>query len=187
MNARKFGALELFITLGIFALIAGGVYSFWKLNSEKSSHDSTMEDAGSKENQSTSSASGKPTTVVSSPKQKLQLRSPNGGEVWVRGKQYNVRWTSELPDKTRIIAVIFKSSRVISNPYTSASTVTGFEMFSPTLFPESTNEGSFVYRVPDSLAPGQYQILLWAGDNCNPNDKTKHCDFDLSNGLLTVK
>ena len=187
MSTRKFGILELIAILGIFALVVGGVYSFWKLNSEKSSTGSAEENSNRNEAEQATSTNSKPTTVVSTPKQKLRLISPNGGEVWVRSKQYNVRWTSEFSEKTKITAVIFKTSRVVTNPYISASIVTGFEMFSPAVFPAATNEGSFVYRVPDSLAAGQYQILLWAGDNCSPTDRSRHCDFDLSNSLFTIK
>ncbi len=187
MSTRKFGVLELIAILGIVALVVGGGYSFWKLNSEKSPRGSAKENSNKNEINATSTLSSKPTTVVSTPKQKLRLISPNGGEVWERSKQYNVRWTSEFSEKTRITAVIFKTSRVVTNPYTSAGIVTGFEMFSPAVFPAATNEGSFVYRVSDSLATGKYQILLWAGENCSPTDRLRRCDFDLSNNLFTIK
>lgn len=131
----------------------------------------------------------KPSTgggVVATP-QKVRIIAPNGGEVWQRGKQYPVKWTIAI-DSRDVQVILIPSSSVITNPFSVApSRVVGQEMFNSIVFPSKSAEGSYEYKVPQSLSVGTYQVLIWAGDKCSTNQVKTGCAYDLSDRLLTVR
>jgi hypothetical protein len=142
--------------------------------------------AGSGSGSKTSSSTTKKPPVVK--KGPMQVVFPNGGEVWERGKQYNVRWNTDLSSSISIVAVLFPTDAVVSDPYaTNPGTIAGVEMFTKPLINKKFNDGSYSYRVPDTLAPGPYQVLIWGGERCSPTNTTKKCPFDLSDGLITIQ
>ena len=118
----------------------------------------------------------------------MKLVSPNGGEVWERAKQYNVRWNTDLAVSVPIVAVLFPAKKAIVDPYAvSPGAIAGVEMFTHATLSHGFNDGSYSYRVPDTIAPGTYQVILWGGTRCGPAYATKPCQYDLSDGLLTIK
>ena len=120
----------------------------------------------------------------------VSIITPNGGETWLRNKQYNIKWdTKGVAADERVDVVLIKTSKAISSPYTSPSALNGaFAIFEQATFPTGLpKEGSVNYYVPDSLVPGTYQMLIWAGRNCSTTNLVAKCIFDLSNGLITIK
>ncbi len=119
---------------------------------------------------------------------KVQVISPNGGEIWERRQDYNVRWDfKDLPLNTQMSGVLIRTNSVITNPYAkNPGRLSSREMFYPAMFPQGyPKDGSYTYRVPDTLAPGTYQVLIFAGENCA--SATSKCQYDLSNKLFTIK
>lgn len=130
-------------------------------------------------------AQGSPPAAAKKP---VRLIYPNGGQVWYRGKQYNIQWRSDLPGTIGVRAVLFKPTTLVTDPYAvRPRSIGGYEMFSRSTFTTGGNEGSFSYRVPDGLPPGKYQVLLWAGDNCSEARPEKRCQFDLSDSFFTIR
>jgi hypothetical protein len=120
----------------------------------------------------------------------VQVISPNGGEVWVRGQQYNIKWnTTGVASTTAVYLDLIKTSVIISDPYAVTPEVLGgYELFHQSVFPKGLpKEGTVSYKVPDTMKPGTYQLLVWAGKDCAITKPGKECLFDLSNGLITVK
>lgn len=137
---------------------------------------------------SQTSTQGSGTQISPSKKGPMQLVFPNGGEVWQRGSHYNVRWNTDLAKTVSIVAVLFPTEVVINDPYaTHPGTISGVEMFTKSIMSRGANDGSYSYRVPDTLPAGTYQVLLWGGDKCSPSNFTKKCSYDISDGLITVK
>jgi len=120
----------------------------------------------------------------------LRVVSPNGGDVWQRGKQYQVRWESSLTNSTKITLLLTKTSKMIMDPYSlDARTLSQqFEMFARSVFPDGlSNEGSYNYVVPPTIPTGTYQLLIFAGDKCSVILTQSKCEFDLSDSLFTIK
>src|SRR3989338_59731 len=119
---------------------------------------------------------------------KVRVISPNGGEVWERRQDYNVRWDfKDLPLNTPMSAVLIRTNSVITNPYAkNGRGISSREMFYPAMFPQGyPKDGSYTYRVPDTLTPGSYQVAIYAGENCTA--LASKCEYDLSNKLFTIK
>ncbi len=119
--------------------------------------------------------------------QSVRLLSPNGGDMWQRGQQYQVKWTIVVDSKD-VQVILIPSISVIVNPFTVApSHIVGQEMFNSSVFPTKTAEGSYVYKVPQTTKAGTYQVLIWAGYKCNTNQVKIGCAYDVSDELFTIK
>ena len=174
------GRGSIFIGIFFVVLLLLGIY-FWYLRDQAQKDSLSVEQEAMKEKEK--SGASIPPVTNSNPK-KLRVIAPNGGEVWSRAKQYNVSWVSDLPASTRVKAIIFKTNKVILDPYLG-SVVAGREMFG--LGISSAGEGSYTYIVPSDLTPGTYQVLLWGGEACSSASKVKRCEYDLSNKLFTIR
>lgn len=120
----------------------------------------------------------------------LRVVSPNGGDVWQRGKQYQVRWESSLISSTKITLLLTKTPKMITDPYSLDARTSSqqFEMFARSVFPDGlSNEGSYNYVVPPTIPTGTYQLLIFAGDKCSVLLTQSKCEFDLSDSLFTIK
>mgnify|MGYP001559778536 CR=1 FL=1 len=119
--------------------------------------------------------------------QQVLLITPNGGEIWQRGIQYQVKWTIAIDSKD-VQVILIPSTSVIVNPFTVAvSRTVGQEMFNSTIFPTLSAEGSYTYKVPQTVKTGTYQVLIWAGYKCNTNQVKTGCAYDLSDKLFTIR
>lgn len=187
MKNKGYSLVGILIAIGIvILLVVGGFYlrKVMKGDSEVQQQNQQQQ----QQNNDQQSLEDRLKDPVTATRKRIRLVSPNGGQTLERNKQYNVRWVTDLSGSVNVNAVIFKSSQIISDPYaTKPGVIAGVEMFPPTIFPVDKNEGSYTYRVPESLAPGKYQILLWAGDNCSSVNKQKRCEYDLSDGFITIK
>lgn len=120
----------------------------------------------------------------------IRIISPNSSTTWIRNQQYNISWdTKGVTADEDINVVLISTSTIISNPYTSPLALSGsFSIFDQAAFPQGLPKGGSInYYVPDSIAPGKYQMLIWAGENCSATNTYSRCLFDLSNGLITIK
>lgn len=198
MNGISWGKI-IFVIAVIAALI--GIYVLWNRTPDVTSPES-KDGKGMDTGDSASSTPPSPQpspvshgTVTPpppppAPKVALRVVSPNGGETWLRGKQYVVRWESSLPDATKVTLLLSKSAKRVTDPYSLDARTTSqqFEMFARSVFPDGlSNEGSYTYVVPQSLVPGTYQLLILAGDKCSLVLTQAKCAFDLSDGLFTIK
>ncbi|OGF69250.1 hypothetical protein A3H65_03545 [Candidatus Giovannonibacteria bacterium RIFCSPLOWO2_02_FULL_45_14] len=130
-----------------------------------------------------------PTSSGSAGAVRVRVLAPNGGETWLRGKQYNVRWdTAGLAPDSMVYVDLILTASVITNPYVNSKRITGQEMFNAAIFPDATPpEGTYSYKVPQTIKPGTYQVLIFAGKDCNTPEPGERCKYDLSDGLITVK
>ena len=135
------------IVLIVFLIAGGATWYLKDIPPNDSSTEGTSTNQGDEgeKKTDTTQVSPPPSTTVSA--KKLRLVTPNGGEIWERGKQYSVRWVSELPSNVRAKVSVFKTNSVVSDPY-AGSGVAGRDMFSPSLFPAGTNEGLSRYSSP---------------------------------------
>ena len=120
----------------------------------------------------------------------LRVISPNGGDVWQRGKQYQVRWESSLTNSTKVTLLLTKTPKMITDPYSLDARTSSqqFEMFARSVFPDGlSNNGSYNYIVPPTIPTGTYQLLIFAGDKCSVILTQSKCEFDLSDSLFTIK
>ncbi|MSR76247.1 MAG: hypothetical protein EXS68_01480 [Candidatus Ryanbacteria bacterium] len=180
-SKRGFVVLVLVVAL----LVATGL--FWYLKDDGALGSDAAEDkkmAEEKKDAEAKAATPPPAKTTST--KKLRLIAPNGGEKWERGKQYSVRWASDLASTVRVKATLFKTDKTISDPYIGVG-IAGRDMFAPSTFPAGSNEGSYTYFVPRDLTPGAYQVIVWGGDTCSSVNKAKRCEYDLSDTLLTVR
>lgn len=197
MNGISWGKIILAIAV-VAALI--WAYFLW----QKSPVDTNTENAGenksdiSQDNASNSQPSQQspalaPKSTKSSPPpvvKALRVVSPNGGDVWQRGKQYQVRWESSLTSSTKITLLLTKTPKMITDPYSLDARTSSqqFEMFARSVFPDGlSNEGSYNYIVPPTIPTGTYQLLIFAGDKCSVILTQSKCEFDLSDSLFTIK
>lgn len=188
---KGFGLLGFLVIAAIIALfVSGGLYlKRLKKDSDtlKQANDAIEQAEQAKSQVETSTDQGSQVGVVVT-KKKVRLIAPNGGEVWKRKNQYNVRWTTTLAGSVKMTAVLFRPKQLVADPYATApGAIAGVEMFRPATFPSKENEGSYTYVVPETLPAGKYQVVLWAGDNCSPTNKQKRCDYDLSDGFFTIQ
>jgi hypothetical protein len=183
---------------GGIILILVAVYFLFSKNSVEFKSDSILSSEGtppqvaSGESTNTTTESGgttvQKTTSLSSGK-RVRILSPNGGEVWQRNKQYLVKWDTNLSSSATARVYLLKTNSIISNPYANPN-VTGTEMFVQAIFPKgSAPEGTYTYKVPQSLIAGKYQVLILAGQECSFSfpKPAKVCDYDVSDGLITIK
>ena len=165
------------IVLVVIILLAGA-YFLWGKNQSAS--------PGTEQSQTSTPT---PTPTRSASAVRVRVLSPNGGETWVRGKQYNVKWdTAGLAPNSPIYVDLIPTATVIANPYVNSKKITGQEMFNTAIFPDANPpEGSYSYTVPQSIKVGTYQILIFAGKDCNTPEPGERCKYDLSDGLITIK
>ncbi|MBI2609580.1 hypothetical protein HYW53_00185 [Candidatus Giovannonibacteria bacterium] len=120
----------------------------------------------------------------------VTLFSPNGGEVWQRGKQYNLSWSSKLPANANFYAILIPTAKIIPNAisFAQSSMAGGQEIFPSSIFIKGIqNRGSYSYRVSESLKAGKYQVLILGGVSCRLEKPQMGCAFDSSDGLFTIK
>ncbi|OGF83005.1 hypothetical protein A3B18_02275 [Candidatus Giovannonibacteria bacterium RIFCSPLOWO2_01_FULL_46_13] len=170
----------------VVVIVLAALYFFWAPIKDLTGL-SNLGEQNTPETPQTPSATPPAGTPQASTK-KIRVISPNGGEVWQRGKQYNVRWDTTLATNIDTYVDLIPATTIITNPYSATSRITGTEMFHSSIFPQDNTpgEGSFSYRVPDAIKPGTYQVLVLMGKDCNALTGPR-CDFDLSDKLLTIK
>lgn len=185
-----------YVAIGLIALVLLGIFIARRdtdpvlpadINTNGTQATSTSGIATSTQGVNPAGTSGPSATGVAT--QKLRVISPNGGEVWQHGKEYQVRWdtTGIGPDEAVYVNIV-KTGTAMKDPYISAVNKPGSELFVPAIYPKGLpKEGVFTYKVPTSLPAGTYQILLFSGTNCSVTNTTKKCIFDVSDGLITVK
>lgn len=177
----------------IIVLVLGfGIYYFSSKNSDRVSITPSGEDLDGyvqDTNAGYFDASGAEINSGSGSSGKIKIISPNGNETWVRGKQYNVKWETSLESTIPVNVVLIKTNSIINDPYAVRPTrITGYEIFVPSNYPQGLpTEGSYTYKVPDTIPTGSYQLLVWVGKDCSVTLPKQRCDFDLSSQLFTIK
>ncbi|MEK7643074.1 MAG: hypothetical protein AAB372_01330 [Patescibacteria group bacterium] len=187
MNKNKKTGAILAIVVLIFVVFFGFYYKKSNLPAPSEQvNDQQNESPVLEESTTTSPVVTQP--IVTKPKP-IRVISPNGGETWEKRKQYLVKWDTTLPKETKAMSVLIKTSSVISDPYLLSPTkFKSYEMFLPSQFPNGLpGEGSITYVVPETIPPGTYQMLVWAGSNCTFSRPIKRCEFDMSDKLFTIK
>ncbi len=87
----------------------------------------------------------------------ITVTSPNGGETWQAGKDYEIRWTSQNIQWPYITVALLKSGSVIGQP----------------LFTHLANDGVERWTIPSNLAPGSdYKISIY----CTPISGVAGCE-----------
>src|SRR3990167_9808611 len=67
-----------------------------------------------------------PTSSGSAGAVRVRVLAPNGGETWLRGKQYNVRWdTAGLAPAPMVYRGLILFPSGITNPYFKSKKITG--------------------------------------------------------------
>jgi len=106
-------------------------------------------------------------SIVSPPPPVITVTAPDGGEVWQRGSSHIIDWTYTGKAGTYVKIQLFRGgvlSRILSS-----SVKTG-----------SNGSGSFMWRIPANLTPGdKYQIKVTSRAKGNVNDT--------SNGFFTIE
>lgn len=140
------------------------------------------ENTGANAPATTPATSGKNPPDIAS--KKIRIISPNGGEIWQRGKQYLVKWdTTSIPPGADIFVNLMRTNSAITDP--GKSSATGREMFNSSVFPSGLPpEGAYTYTVPQSVSAGTYQVVILIGKNCNTGG---FCIFDVSDKLFTIR
>lgn len=71
-------------------------------------------------------------TVVEAPSVKVE--SPNGGQVWARGVQHTITWsTTNLPSSARLRVQVLRGTTVVATPASSALPSAGSVNWTPSL------------------------------------------------------
>lgn len=199
-----FGLIEILVVVVVIALLVGGGWYTRRmretkttvetgLDAEKKAEEAkqAIEQQNQKVQDAVNGAAVKKQPVASPSSQSAPVRviSPNGGETWLRGKQYNVKWNTTLASGAKVFIILVKTATIIRDPYTVApDKFISFEMFPQSLFPQGLpKEGTFTYSVPNSLPAGSYQLLVWSGEVCSIAVKKPKCVFDLSDSIFTIK
>ncbi len=120
----------------------------------------------------------------------VRILSPNGGEKWQRGKQYALTWDVKGMDASVPLYMdLIKTTSVFTDPYVvSSQEIGGYAPFSQSIYPQGLPAaGALTFTVPSSMAPGTYQVLLWAGSNCSVRETSKKCAYDVSDGLISIQ
>lgn len=188
---------KVFILAGALIVVALVAYML----TSKKSQVYVQENSPSGKNEEISSAnsSSTPTTeqggqtlqkkIPLSNSKRIRVLSPNGGEIWTRNKQYLVKWDTNLTPSEKAHVYLLKTSKVLNDPFANTN-ITGTEMFVQAMFPSGyPQEGTYTYKVPQSLSPGKYQVLIMGGTNCRYSfpKPARPCSYDMSDGLITIR
>jgi hypothetical protein len=121
----------------------------------------------------------------------IKIISPDGGEVWKRGGQYEIKWSSDLSATAPIHIVFGKYPELVKDPYEQFNPETAnrqFEYFTDSIYPKPiANTGFYIYKVPADISLSNYQVLIWSGKCGVWNKETeKDCVYDLSDNFFSV-
>jgi hypothetical protein len=79
----------------------------------------------------------------------VKIISPNGGEKWIIGKKYDIKWVTKGHDTSEPVTIFLK--------------IIGYEKEKMTVIAETTNTGIFSWTVPDSLPELKKEYDLGVG------------------------
>ncbi|OGF69248.1 hypothetical protein A3H65_03555 [Candidatus Giovannonibacteria bacterium RIFCSPLOWO2_02_FULL_45_14] len=182
MSKKSLGIITVIVILLVVGLIWAWRAGTFNLSSNDGKDAQNGEEESNSKNPSPAPAPASGSSGAAT--KKIRVISPNGSEVWQRGKQYLVKWdTATIPPDADIFVNLMRTNSVITDPY--KSNATGREMFNSSAFPSGLPpEGIYTYTVPQSLSPGSYQVVILVGKNCNTGG---FCIFDVGDNLFTIK
>ena len=158
----------------ILVLVTGGLYLLWNLPVNFQTDRLSLVISRNRRTAEQNSVNNANGFGEENLKKGIEVITPNGDEVWERGKQYNVSWSSTLPGDIEIHAVLVPASGV------------GQAMFHPSVFPEGAIDGSYTFNVPADISTGKYRVMILGGADCKV-ESTENCYLDISDKSFIIK
>src|SRR3989344_3108532 len=132
MSKKSLGIITVIVILLVVGLIWAWRAGTFNLSSNDGKDAQNGEEESNSKNPSPAPAPASGSSGAAT--KKIRVISPNGSEVWQRGKQYLVKWdTATIPPDADIFVNLMRTNSVITDPY--KSNATGREMFNSSAFP----------------------------------------------------
>lgn len=122
----------------------------------------------------------------------ITILSPNGGEKFIRGQEYLIKWKSGLQSSAPINISFVKNSFVAKDIYKEFNSQTvnyQYEVFTDSISSKPiSNTGNYLYKIPSDMSAGDnWQIMIWSGQSCDVRNQDKKCSFDFSDNFFSIR